>query len=69
VGAYEAHHFHHRAIGPGWLRQCKPPKEELRAILGFSFENVLLAHGTPVIGDAVARFRPAIEREAGKSET
>jgi hypothetical protein len=51
-------------IGPGWLRQCKPPKEELRAILGLAFANVLPAHGTPVLGDAVALYRPAIERAA-----
>lgn len=49
-------------VGPGWLRQCKPPKEELRAILGLSFSNVLPAHGAPVIGGAVELYRPAIER-------
>ena len=49
-------------IGPGWLRQCKPPKEELSAIVGLSFVNVLPAHGTPVLGNAVDLYRPAIER-------
>jgi hypothetical protein len=49
-------------IGPGWLRQCKPPKEELTGILGLSFVNVLPAHGTPVLGNAVDLYRPAIER-------
>jgi hypothetical protein len=49
-------------IGPGWLKQCKPPSEELRAILGFSFKNVLPAHGAPVIGNAVELYRGAIER-------
>ncbi len=51
-------------IGPGWLRQCRPPKEELRAILGLSFANVFPAHGAPVIGRALELYRPVIERTA-----
>jgi hypothetical protein len=51
-------------IGPGWLRQCKPPKEELRAILGLPFRNLLPAHGAPVMGNAVELYRPVIERVA-----
>ena len=51
-------------IGPAWLRQCKPPREDLRAILGSRFANVVPAHGTPVIGDAVNLYRPAIDRVA-----
>jgi hypothetical protein len=49
-------------VGPGWLRQCKPPKAELRAILDLAFANVLPAHGTPVVGDALAKYRAAVER-------
>jgi hypothetical protein len=49
-------------IGPGWLKQCKPPKEDLRAILALSFNNVLPAHGTPVLGDGRERYRAALER-------
>jgi hypothetical protein len=49
-------------IGPGWLKQGKPPKEDLRGIAEIAFANVLTAHGGEVIGDARARFRPAIER-------
>jgi hypothetical protein len=49
-------------IGPGWLRQCKPPRDELRAILDLPFTNVLPAHGEPVIGNAVDLYRAAIER-------
>lgn len=49
-------------IGPGWLKQGKPPREDLRAILDLSFANVLPAHGTPVIGGAKEKFRGAIER-------
>jgi len=49
-------------IGPGWLKQCKPPKDQLRAILELPFANVLPAHGAPVIGDARERYRAAIER-------
>jgi hypothetical protein len=51
-------------VGPGWLRQCKPPKEELRAVLDLPFANVLPAHGTPVLGNALALYRPAIDRAA-----
>jgi hypothetical protein len=49
-------------IGPGWLKQCKPPKDQLRAVLGEQFANVLPAHGTPVINGAVELYRPVIER-------
>jgi hypothetical protein len=52
-------------VGPGWLSQCKPPKQELRAILDLPFANVLPAHGVPAIGGAVDLYRPAIERAAG----
>lgn len=51
-------------VGPGWLKQCKPPKDELRAILDMKFKNVLCAHGAPVLGSAVDRYRGAIERVA-----
>ncbi len=49
-------------IGPAWLKQCKPPKPELRGILDLEFANVLTAHGEAVLGDARSRYRPAIER-------
>ena len=49
-------------IGPGWLKQGKPPKPQLRKILELEFANVLPAHGRPVIGGARDHFRAAIER-------
>ncbi len=49
-------------VGPGWVKQCKPPKEQLRALADLPFANVLTAHGKPVIGDAAAHYRPALER-------
>ncbi len=49
-------------IGPAWLKQTKPPKDELRAILDLGFANVLPAHGKPVIGKAIEGYKPAIER-------
>ncbi len=49
-------------VGPGWLKFCKPPAEQLRGILKLRFANVLTSHGDIVLGDAVARYRPAIER-------
>ncbi len=50
------------AIGPAWLRQGKPPKEHLRAILDLDFANVMPAHGAAVIGGAKESYRPAIDR-------
>jgi hypothetical protein len=49
-------------IGPGWLKQCNPPKQDLRAILDLAFANVLTCHGAAVIGDARELYRPAIDR-------
>jgi len=49
-------------VGPGWLKQSKPPKEQLRGILDLAFANVLPSHGAAVLGDARSRYRPAIER-------
>jgi hypothetical protein len=51
-------------VGPGWVKQCKPPKAELRAILDVSFRHVLPSHGTPVLDGAGERYRAAIERVA-----
>jgi hypothetical protein len=49
-------------VGPGWLKQCKPPKDELRKILELDFTNVLPSHGGAVIGTARDQYRPAIDR-------
>jgi hypothetical protein len=40
---------------------------DLRAILAASFANVLPAHGLPVIGNAAALYRPAIDRVTARS--
>lgn len=49
-------------VGPAWLKSCKPPKADLRAVLELSFSHVLPAHGAPVLADGVAKYRPAILR-------
>lgn len=49
-------------VGPAWLKQCKPPKEQLRGILDLEFANVLTAHGGAVVGEASSHYRPAILR-------
>lgn len=49
-------------VGPGWLKQCRPPREQLRGIAALKFANVLTSHGDVVLGDALAKYRPAIER-------
>ena len=51
-----------RNVGPAWLKQCKPPKDELGEVAALEFVNVLPAHGTPVIGHARDEYRPAIDR-------
>lgn len=52
-------------VGPGWLRQTKPPAADLKAVLALPpFANVLPAHGTPVLGGALEKYRPALERAA-----
>jgi hypothetical protein len=52
-------------VGPGWLRQCKPPAKDLLGVLELpAFENLLPAHGMPVLGQAQQKLRPAIERAA-----
>ena len=49
-------------IGPGWVKNCHPPKEHLRGILGLKFANVLPAHGAPVLGGAREHYQSALER-------
>jgi hypothetical protein len=49
-------------VGPGWLKQCKPPKQELGGVLDLKFANVVPSHGSPVLGDALAKYRPVLER-------
>lgn len=51
-------------IGPGWLKQGKPPLPDLRGILGLPFANVMPAHGAPVLGGARDLYRPVIDRVA-----
>lgn len=49
-------------LGPGWLKQGKPPKEDLARILDLPVEHVLPAHGAKILGGAREKFRPAIEK-------
>jgi hypothetical protein len=48
-------------VGPGWLKNCKPPKDELRGVGELPFDHVLTSHGDAVIGNARALYRPAID--------
>ena len=57
--------FRPHNVGPAWLKQSKPPKDELRAILDVDFANVMTAHGKPVVGGAREHYRAAIERATG----
>ncbi len=49
-------------IGPAWLRVAKPDGREIRGILDLPFDHVLPAHGEPVIGNAKAHYRAAVEK-------
>jgi len=46
-------------LGPGWLKVCEPSAEQVAGLLDLAFENVLPAHGEPVLGEARAKYRPA----------
>lgn len=48
-------------VGPGWLRGARPTPASVERLKELEFEHVLPAHGIPVIGDAKAKFTPAIE--------
>ncbi len=48
-------------IGPGWLKATKPDPGEIKSLLDLEFDHVLPVHGTPVIGNARQRYRPAID--------
>ncbi len=55
-------------VGPGWLKQMKPAAPELRRLLDLPFEHLLPAHGTPVVGQASVRYRPALEAAVAWAE-
>lgn len=48
-------------LGPGWIGSAKPTAEMLTGALDLGFANVLPAHGSPVMGDAVEKYRPAVD--------
>ena len=49
---------------PPWIQKYRPDPAELAGVLDLGFDNVLPGHGELVIGDAVEKFRPAIEAYA-----
>ncbi len=53
-------------LGPGWVKGAVPDMAAVRALLDLDFEHVLPAHGFAVIGGAKEKFRPAIEKVAGR---
>ncbi|WP_144395004.1 hypothetical protein [Pleionea sediminis] len=55
-------------IGVGWWMMTKPSGSELLDLLSLPFQHVLPIHGEPVIGDAKAKYQPAIERYAKRSQ-
>lgn len=52
-------------VGPAWLKRCRPPARDLLGVLELPrFENLIPAHGAPVLGGAQDKLRPALERAA-----
>jgi hypothetical protein len=47
-------------VGPAWLKFTKPEVSQIKNILDLQFDNLIPAHGTPVIGDAKELYRPCI---------
>lgn len=47
-------------LGKGWVDGCSPDPRRLHALLDRRFDNVLPAHGDPVLGRAHLKYRPAI---------
>lgn len=47
-------------VGPGWLKFAKPDKTEMKNLLNVEFQNLLPAHGKPVIGSAKDRYREVL---------
>lgn len=60
--------FRPHNVGPGWLKQARPRAEELRGLLDVVSSHVLPAHGAPVLGEARAKYQPAIEAAATWAE-
>jgi hypothetical protein len=52
-------------IGPAWLKQTKPPVQQLLGLLDLEFDHVLPAHGTPAKIGAKSSYRPRIEALRG----
>ncbi len=50
-------------VGPGWRKYTKPDSLELEKKLGIDFENVIPAHGQPVLGSASELYKPAIYKK------
>jgi|MEHZ01.4.fsa_nt_MEHZ011011141.1_4 hypothetical protein len=47
-------------VGPAWLKFAKPDKTEMKNILNVEFQNLLPAHGKPVVGSAKDRYREVL---------
>lgn len=48
-------------IGPNWIKMAKPPESSMRAVLDFEFENLLSAHGEPILGRAKEKIEKYVD--------
>jgi len=55
-------------LGIGWLKAHKPDKDHIRSILDLDFDNLIPAHGEPVLGGARDKYIPAVDRYTGANQ-
>lgn len=56
-------------VGPAWRKVATPSRAGLLALLELPFDHVVPSHGEPVIGNARALYRPALENAAAQAES
>lgn len=61
MGFIKAHN-----VGPGWIKGAQPSAAQVAGLLDLDFDKVLPCHGAPVMSDAKAAYRPAIEKAVAK---
>lgn len=52
-------------LGPAWVHGFEPQPGDFAKLKGFTYANALVAHGTPVIGNASTRFAETFHRVFG----
>jgi hypothetical protein len=53
--------FRKANIGPGWLNASKPQRSDFDALLELEFDNLLSAHGDPLLGGAKTAIAASVD--------